>query len=74
MNWWTVGGALILVTAIILLRLNFGKSSTGSSSTRACPVCGAKLDQDERLFADEVKKSEEVSELKIKGCTHCYKN
>jgi hypothetical protein len=70
-----VGLSTIIVLALIVFLLMVDLSgSVNSSPTRACPICGRKLDQDERLYADELTRESGPDELKIKGCTHCYKN
>lgn len=65
-----VGGIVV----IIILALWIGVTGTGGSPKpmRSCPVCGARLDQDERVYADQVEHADQPHELTIKGCSRCY--
>ncbi|GEM_PF-6111097 len=66
---------LLLIIAVIIALIRVGKL-TGPGEhppARTCPVCGSDLAQGETLFADEIRKNEKESELRIKGCPHCYK-
>lgn len=68
-------GSSIILLAVIVFLLGMTMSSSRSSTSyhrRQCPVCNRELDQDERVYADEIKRQSRPNQLKIKGCTHCY--
>ncbi len=73
MTWWLVYAVLILIVVFVLIRFSRLSGLEEETPTRTCPVCGSKLEEGEQLFADEIRKNEKESELKIKGCPHCYK-
>lgn len=65
---------IIILGIIILLMTWVFSGSQGQSYERVCPVCNRKLTREDRVFADQIQRTDEPSELKIKGCTYCYKN
>lgn len=73
----------IIITAFVILAIIFAvviglnavsTQKSPRSRARTCPVCNAKLQNSDRVFADELKRSGGPSELKIKGCTYCYED
>ncbi|MFP4686933.1 MAG: hypothetical protein ACLFN5_02355 [bacterium] len=71
-GWWLLYAVFVLLAIIIFVKMG-SKGSEFIARKRTCPICGSTLKQDERLFADEITRGSGPSELKIKGCTHCYK-
>lgn len=63
---------ILLLVIVFFLGLLSSRSSTTNYHRRQCPVCNRELDQDERVYADEIKRDSRPNQLKIKGCTHCY--
>jgi len=57
---------------LIVVKIKTAKTVGNAADHRECPICGSRLEEDERLFADELSKKKGPSELRIKGCTHCY--
>ncbi len=72
-GWWLLYVVFVLLAIIIFVKIG-NTESTITPRKRTCPICGSNLEQDERLFADEISRENGPSELRIKGCTHCYKN
>lgn len=68
-----ISSSIILLMVIVFFLGLMSSSSAGTKyHRRRCPVCNRELDQDERVFADEIKRESRPNQLKIKGCTHCY--
>ncbi|MGM0380578.1 MAG: hypothetical protein ACQEP7_01185 [bacterium] len=73
MTWFIIGYAVVvLVIGIVVVKIKSANPRANAVSRRRCPICGSKLEQDDRLFADELSKKNGPSELRIKGCTYCY--
>lgn len=74
MYWFMVGYAVVvLLIGIMVVKMKIGQETQDATSRRYCPICRTELDQEDRLFADEMTNSEGYTELRIKGCNHCFK-
>ncbi len=73
MVWFMIiYAAVVLLIGLIIVKIKTVEREADAASRRECPICGSRLKEEERLFADELTKKNGPSELRIKGCSHCY--
>ena len=73
MVWFMIiYAAVVLLIGLIIVKIKTVERGADAASRRECPICGSRLKEEERLFADELTKKNGPSELRIKGCSHCY--